>query len=102
MIEEEEKIYKFKINHFKSIIFSITQFSFIRSNRSIPANTSTSSISDMANIADIKMIIQNAINPLIDEIRGLKKEIQQLKTEKANIIEIIIKESKVIQNLTLK
>jgi len=31
------------------------------------------------NILDIKEIIQNAISPLIDEIRGLKGEIQQLK-----------------------
>src|SRR5436190_314491 len=61
-IEEEEEIYEFKINCPKSIIFSTTQSSSIRSNRSILANTPTSSISDMANIADIKTIIQNVIN----------------------------------------
>ena len=96
MIKEKEEIYKFKINYSKSIISSTTQSSFIRFNRSILINTSTSSISDMANIADIKTIIQNTINLLIDEIRGLKKKIQQFKIEKANAIKIIAKEPKVI------
>ena len=101
-IEEEEEIYEFRANRPKSIISSTTQSSSIRSNRSIPANTPTSSISDMANITDIKAIIQNAISPLIDEIRGLKKEIQQLKIGKANAIEITAKEPKAVLFSALK
>ena len=56
----------------------------------------------MANITDIKAIIQNAISPLIDEIRGLKKEIQQLKIRKANAIKITVKKLKAILFLVLK
>ena len=56
----------------------------------------------MANIIDIKAIIQNAISPLIDEIRGLKKEIQQLRIGKANAIEITAKEPKAVLFSALK
>ena len=56
-IEEEEEIYEFRANRPKSIISSTTQSSSIRSNRSIPANTPISSISNIVNIADIKTII---------------------------------------------
>ena len=56
----------------------------------------------MANIADIKTIIQNAINPLVDEIRRLKEEIQQLKIRKANAVEITAKEPKAVLISALK
>jgi hypothetical protein len=39
---------------------------------------------------------------LVDEIKGLKKEIQQLKTEKANAVEIIAKEPKAVLISALK
>jgi hypothetical protein len=54
---------------------------------------------------DIKTIIQNAISPLINEIRGLKEEIQQLKkTGKTSAPETTAKEAKqpkITQNLAL-
>ena len=39
---------------------------------------------------------------MVDEIKGLKKEIQQLKTEKANAVEIIAKEPKAVLISALK
>jgi hypothetical protein len=56
----------------------------------------------MANISDIKTIIQNVINPLIDKIKGLKKKIQQFKIKKANAIKITTKKPKIILNSALK
>ena len=101
-IKEEKEIYEFRANRLKSIISSTTQSNSIRFNRFIPANTPAFNIFDMANIADIKTIIQNAINPLVDEIRGLKEEIQQLKIGKANAVEITVKEPKAVLISALK
>mgnify|MGYP003623064814 CR=1 FL=1 len=74
-MEEEEEIHEFRANRPNLITFSTTQSSSMRSDKAIPASIPASSTSNIVNIADIKAIIRNAINPLVDEIKGLKEEI---------------------------
>jgi len=65
-VVEEREEFEFRAN---SSFSSIFKPSLTKSMISTPINSAL----------DIKMIIQNAISPLITEIKGLKEEIQQLK-----------------------
>ena len=82
IVEENDELFEFRANPLRTILSSSANS--IRSNRSTPAAGFTPTSDASLNILDIKAIVQNAISPLIDEIRELKKEIRQSKTGAKN------------------
>jgi hypothetical protein len=87
-VDEREETYEFRANPYNSTSSSGTRSisnRSNRSNRSTPISTSASAftpasailnVSKILSTLDIKTAIQNAISPLIDEIKELKEKIK--------------------------
>ena len=79
MLEEIESVYEFSRSSESSAFSPALSLS-----PSLIPNTPASSF-NADGIIDIKAIIQNAISPLITEVKKLKEEIKQLQLQKLTV-----------------